>query len=106
MILVEKMDKPEVKLEKYEHVHFRFNTRVVNPKSVMASVLRLTPSKTWNYDQFVYLFSKWRCRESFVLLNCHLTQLVTYTSKSIGDRYSHLAKSSKQAHFLRLFEKK
>ena len=42
----------------------------------------------------------------YVLLNCHLTQLVTYTSKSIGDRYSHLAKSSKhQAHFLRLFEK-
>ena len=47
------MEKQEVKLEKYEHVHFRFNTRVVNPKSVMASVLRLTPSKTWNYDQFV-----------------------------------------------------
>ena len=46
MILVKKMEKQEVKLEKYEHVHFRFNTRVVNPKSVKASVLRLTPSKT------------------------------------------------------------
>ena len=62
MILVEKMDKPEVKLEKYEHVHFRLQTRA-NANSV-ASVLRLTPSKTWNYDQFVYLFSKWRCSES------------------------------------------